>query len=159
MLNEVNFPLTNSQITEFLVKYQYATYFETQQTVSELTAANLITKETVHHSTKYAITETGEQTLTYYRHQIPDSFLADIQEYLQENKIELRIKASVIAGYTAADNGEYAVQMKLLEKGKSIFDMTLLTPSTDLAEQMCFNWEKKQAAIYSYIMAELVDGE
>ena len=157
MLNHVNFPLTNSQITEFLVKRNYATYFEVQQAFSDLTASEQVFEENVHHSTRYSITDSGEQTLTYYKHLLPDSYTDDIRDYLKENKIELRNTASVVAGFTPATNGEYAVQCKIMEKGIPIFDMTLLAPSTDIAEQMCFNWEKKQAEIYAYIMAELLN--
>lgn len=157
MLNNVNFPLTNSQITEFLVKQGYATYFEVQQTFSDLTASGQIHEESVHHSTRYSITESGEQTLTYYKHLLPDSFMDDIRSYLKEHKIELRNTISVVTGYTPATNGEYAVQCKIMDKNMPIFDMTILAPSTEIAEQMCFNWEKKQAEIYAYIMAELLN--
>lgn len=156
MLNEVTFPLTNSQITEFLVKYNYATYFEIQETFSELTSTHLIQEETVHHSTRYSITAQGESTLTFYRNLLPNSFLENIKIYLKDNKIALRSKVSVIAGYTPTSDGEYAVQCRILEKEKPIFDMTVLVQSTDMAEQMCFNWEKKQAELYSHILLELL---
>ena len=157
MLNSVDFPLTNSQITEFLVKRGYATYFEVQQTFSDLTASKQIYEENVHHSTRYSITESGKQTLTYYNHLLPDSFTEDIRNYLKKNKIELRDTVSVVTGYKPASNEEYAVRCKIMEKDMPIFNMALLAPSTEIAEQICFNWEKKYAEIYAYIMAELMD--
>ena len=36
MLNEVDFPLTNSQISEFILDEGYTTYFKLQQALSEL---------------------------------------------------------------------------------------------------------------------------
>lgn len=157
MLEEVNFPLTNSQITEFLVKYNYATYFEVQQTFSDLSASGLIHQEEVHHSTQYTITEEGEQTLTYYKHLIPDRFMENIQSYLKENNIELRNEVSVVAGYVPAKNDEYAVHCRILEKDTAIYDMTIYAPTEELAEKMCFNWEKKHSEIYAHIFQELIE--
>ena len=36
MLNKVNFPLTNSQLTQFFLDKEYTTYFTLQQVLSEL---------------------------------------------------------------------------------------------------------------------------
>lgn len=36
MLNKVDFPLTNSQISEFILDQGYTTYFKLQQALSEL---------------------------------------------------------------------------------------------------------------------------
>lgn len=157
MLSEVSFPLTNSQITEFLIKYNYATYFEIQQTFSDLTSSALIIQEEVHHSTHYSITEAGQQTLSYYKHLVPDQFMENIHNYLRENNIELRKEVSVFTGYVPTDNDEYAVQCRILEKEKAIFDMTLYAPTVDLAEKMCFNWERMHSDIYSDIFQRLVN--
>lgn len=156
MLNEVRFPLTGSQIIECLAKYRYATYFEVQQTCTEMLADRLLTAETFHHATRYQITDDGKQTLKYYHHLIPDSFTENITAHLKENNIELRKKASVIAGYMKEKNGEYSIQLRILEKSSPIFDMTLSAPTRELAEQMCFNFENKYMDLYGYLVDELL---
>ena len=159
MLDSVNFPLTNSQITEFLIKYNYATYFDIQQTFSDLCASSLILEEAVHHSTRYSITESGQQTLLYYKHLIPDIFIENLHEYLKEHKIELRNTISTVTGYTETSKGDYAVECRILEKETPIFDMMVCTPTAELAEKMCFNWKLKQEQIYAYIMSQLLGEE
>ena len=42
MLKHVNFPLTNSQLTDFFLAHEYATYFTLQQALNELSEAGLI---------------------------------------------------------------------------------------------------------------------
>ena len=42
MLNEVDFPLTNSQISEFILEKEYTNYFHLQQAFSELVDSNLL---------------------------------------------------------------------------------------------------------------------
>ena len=42
MLKKVDFPLTNAQISEFVLDQEYTTYFTLQQAISELVEAGLI---------------------------------------------------------------------------------------------------------------------
>lgn len=48
MLDKVDFPLTNTQITNFILEKDYTTYFTVQQTFSELVDSGLITAEPPH---------------------------------------------------------------------------------------------------------------
>lgn len=45
MLKKVDFPLTNAQISEFVLDQEYTTYFTLQQAISELVEAGLIRME------------------------------------------------------------------------------------------------------------------
>ena len=45
MLNKVDFPLTNSQISEFILDQGYTTYFKLQQALSELLSSGLSAKK------------------------------------------------------------------------------------------------------------------
>ena len=47
MLNEVDFPLTNSQISEFILDEGYTTYFKLQQALSELLESGFIREESI----------------------------------------------------------------------------------------------------------------
>ena len=63
MLKQVNFPLTNAQLTNFFTEHEYTTYFTLQQALNELEDAGLVHKEASHNSTRYDITREGEETL------------------------------------------------------------------------------------------------
>ena len=60
MLDHVNFPLTNSQLTDFFLDHEYTTYFTLQQALNELKEAGLIRMESTHNSSRYEITREGE---------------------------------------------------------------------------------------------------
>ena len=57
MLDHVNFPLTNSQLTDFFLDHEYTTYFTLQQALNELKEAGLIRMESTHNSSRYEITK------------------------------------------------------------------------------------------------------
>ena len=46
MLKQVNFPLTNAQLSNFFLEREYTTYFTLQQALNELLEAGLVRKET-----------------------------------------------------------------------------------------------------------------
>ena len=67
MLDKVDFPLSNSQISEFILDKEYTTYFKLQQALSELMDAGFIRKESTHNRTIYHLTEDGASTIDYFR--------------------------------------------------------------------------------------------
>lgn len=62
MLHQVNFPLTNAQLSNFFLDREYTTYFTLQQALNELLDAGLVKKETMRNSSRYEITKEGEET-------------------------------------------------------------------------------------------------
>ena len=73
MLDRVDFPLTNSQISEFILDKGYTDYFKLQQAISELTQAEFIHVKTIRNSSHYMITDAGEETLSYFGKNISEA--------------------------------------------------------------------------------------
>ena len=69
MLEKLDFPLTNGQISEFILDKGYTTYFTLQQALSEMVESNLIREEFVHNRTLYHLTEEGLETIQYFQRQ------------------------------------------------------------------------------------------
>ena len=57
MLDKVDFPLTTSQISEFILDQGYTNYFKLQQTLSDMVESDLIRAENTHNRTLYHLTE------------------------------------------------------------------------------------------------------
>ena len=99
MLNKVNFPLTNSQLTEFFSEKDYTNYFTLQQVINELIDTHLISLETVRNTSYYHITSDGDKILELFSYKIPGKIIDDMDIYLMENKYELRNEVGTIADY------------------------------------------------------------
>ena len=84
MLEKVDFPLTNAQISGFVLDKGYTNYFHLQQAISELIDASLIQDKTVRNTSYYEITDQGKQTLTYFEDQISDGIKKDISEFFKK---------------------------------------------------------------------------
>ena len=66
MLDKVDFPLTTSQISEFILDKGYTTYFRLQETLSELTDSELLKIETTHNLSLIHISEPTRRTPISY---------------------------------------------------------------------------------------------
>lgn len=156
MLKKVEFPLTNSQISAFILEEQYTDYFTLQETLSDMVESKLLETQIIRTSTHYSLTELGSETLEYFGHQISKAIQDDVENYLKENKIQLRNENSVIADYQNNESGEFTVRLQVKEKEEFIIDLSLTVPMEQQAIVMCDNWRKKSVEIYKYLMKELV---
>ena len=102
MLSKAVEPLSNSQITDFFLDWQYTDYFNVQQVINELESSGLLTSETLHNSTRYHLTEDGKHTLLLLRDKLTDAMEADIQTYLEEHKIQFQKENALSATYDKA---------------------------------------------------------
>ena len=57
MLEQVEYPLTNSQITEFILDKEYTNYFTVQQALSEMDETGLVNVTTKRNNSLYQITD------------------------------------------------------------------------------------------------------
>ena len=116
MLNKVDFPLTTSQISEFVLDKGYTTYFKLQEAISELTQSELIRTETTHNRTLYHLTESGAETIHYFSNKISSAIRKDIDDFLTEKQYDLKEEVSVKADYYLNTNQEDIVDALVSEK-------------------------------------------
>ena len=90
MLDKVDFPLTTSQISEFILEKEYTTYFKLQETLAEMEHSGLLRVETTHNRTLYHLTDNGLDTIQYFKNKISPAIQRDIDEFLKEKKYDLK---------------------------------------------------------------------
>ena len=156
MLDKVDFPLTNSQISEFILDEGYTTYFKLQQAINELLESGFIREESTHSRTFYHLTEEGEQTIQFFRNDISPAIQEDIDTFLKNKKYELKNEVAVKADYYRNTNGEYTVCCQVIEKGAPLIALTLTVPTETEAASISNNWQKKNQEVYAMVMAHLL---
>ena len=156
MLDKVNFPLSNAQLSEFILEKEYTDYFTVQQAISELVETKLIRVETVRIVSLYYLTEEGEKTLTYFGKKISSAIREDIDTFLSEHKYELRNEISTPADYYRTTSGDYAARCRVLEKDSVLIDLTLTVPVEEQAASICSHWRDKSQELYATIIKSLL---
>lgn len=159
ILDKVDFPLTNAQVSNFILEKEYTNFFNIQQSISELQDSELIVCETIRNSSLYKITETGRETLDFFNSKISSAIKNDIIEYLKVNKYELREEVSTISDYFQSKKDEFIVRCQVKEKGSAIIDLNLSVPTEKEASLICNNWRSKSQEVYSYLIKTLMQSD
>ncbi|HIZ81855.1 DUF4364 family protein [Mediterraneibacter catenae] len=156
MLDKVDFPLTTSQISEFVLDKGYTSYFRLQEALSDLTDSDLIRPETTHNRTLYHLTENGAETILYFSNKISRAIREDIDDFLKEKQYDLKEEASVKADYYRNTGGEYEVSCQIQENGSSLIDLKLTVPTETEAEAIVNHWNAKSQEIYTLLLTNLL---
>lgn len=156
MLDKATFPLSNSQISEFILDREYTSYFHLQQALSELVDAKLTEIEVVRNTSYYRLTPEGESTLGFFSDEISSSIQAEILEFLTEKGYEIQKKPVTTADYFKTGSHEYTVRCQVREKKSTRIELTITVPSKEAAETICNNWEHRCEDVYSSIMETLL---
>ena len=155
MLDRVSFPLTKAQVGDFIQEKGYTNFFTIQQVISELIDTNLITAKSIRNRTHLAITDEGRETLHYFENRISDAIKNDVASYFSEKEFDLRNEVSVQGDYYKSTSGEYEAHLSAKERGITMVGITLSVPAEEMAASICDNWQKKNQAIYQYLVSQL----
>ena len=155
MVEKVNFPLSNSQITNFFLEHGYTTYFHIQETINDLLESKFLKEKKQGSSICYQLTEDGLTTLSLYEKNVSDQIRLEVNSYLKENGHEMRNENSVVAEYYRTPDQEYVVQCKVMERKSPLINLELTVPTEEIAKTFCSHWSKKSQEIYAYLMETL----
>lgn len=156
MLDKVDFPLTNAQISNFILEKEYTDYFNIQKAISELFDADFIVIKTIRNSSHLEITEAGKEVLGYCEKDISDGIKSETLEYLQKNRFKLRDEVSTIADYFQVDEQNYQTRCYIKEGETTLIEINLTVSSETEAETVCRNWENENQDIYAYLIQNLL---
>ena len=156
MLHQVNFPLTNAQLSNFFLDREYTTYFTLQQALNELLDAGLVKKETMRNSSRYEITKEGEETLEFFGKNISPAIVSDMDEYLKQNRFRMRNEVGLISDFYKSTNQDYIVHCEVREGKAVLVNLDISVPDKEQAEIMCNHWQDRSQEIYAYVMKSLM---
>ena len=156
MLSKLDFPLTNSEISEFFLEKEYTSFFNIQQAIHSLEDTGFVTGSQVRNMTHYNITPEGMESLDLFENKISEEFKEDITNFLKEKQYQLRNEVAITAEYVPASDHSFMVQCVIKEKKDTMLDLKLNVPSIDEAIAICDTWKEKSSTIYEYLVNELM---
>ncbi len=156
MLNKVDFPLTNSQIVEYVIDRGYTNYFTLQSAINELVDAEMITVENVRNSSLYHILSAGREAVDMFGDRMSPAIKQDILTYFEDNKYELRNEVEITAEYYQAKKQEYCIHGVIKEKGNILLDLTLNVGSEEDAIRICDHWTDTSSEVYGLLVEKLL---
>ena len=86
LIEKVDFPLSNSQISEFILDKGYTNYFTVQRAFHELEEENMLRVKQIRNMSHYALSDEGSEAIEMFEYQIPNSIKEDIAQFLKEKE-------------------------------------------------------------------------
>lgn len=154
MLDRVDFPLTTSQLSQFILDKGYTSYFNFQQALNELECSGFIEAEAIRNTTQYHLSHEGSEALDLFQHKIPKPIKDDVYAYFESEKINLRNEVEIYATYYPAKGNEYYVQCTILDRSETLMELRLTVPSLDYATTICDTWPDKSNEVYDYLIKQ-----
>ena len=140
MLSKVNFPLSNTQLSSFMLDKQYTDYFTFQETINSLVEDGFIR---------------GYSHAFFYT-KISTAIRDDIETYLFDNKYELKNEAGTVTDCYKLSNGNYIAHCQLKEGDTTLIELNLNVPVEEQAEIICARWRENSQEVYDYIVRKLM---
>lgn len=148
LMNRVDFSLTRSQITGFVLEKGYTNYLTMQQAFSELAETGLLEEKTTLGRTILLLTEEGKNTLSFFENRISEAIRMDMDAFLKANSYELREQLSVTSNYYEVKNGSYEAVLNASDRDTPLVEIKLTVPDPQIAASICENWVKKNQEVY-----------
>lgn len=156
-LHRAEQPMSNNQISNFLLENEFTDYFNVQQLMGELIDDGYVTKRTVRNKTFYSLTESGASTFKLLNRDLSPSIKSDVDKYIADNKLELREELSYSADYYEVAIGHFNSHLYVEENGEKILEINVAAGTADEADHICAGWKKKSAELYPLIMSKLME--
>lgn len=156
MLKMIDAPLSNIQITNFFLDYQYTDYFNAQIAINELVDSKLLNVNEYHGNTQYIINDEGMKTLELFSDKVNLEVEKDLKEFLKKNKIDIKEENSVQSFYSEISSGGYRVTCQLKSNDKVIYEVNSVVHSKEQAEAICNNWNVKYEELYFEFLDKLI---
>lgn len=156
MLEKADYPLTNAQVSDFILEKDYTNYFNIQQAISELSDNKFISTETIRNSSHLHITPEGSAVLGYCKNEISDAIKSEILEYLNKHESEFHEEVSVVADYYEEKKDIYIARCIVKDGGTNAIELNLSVASKEEANTICSKWKDKSQEIYAYLIQQLL---
>lgn len=156
LLGRVNYPLSNAQVSDFIVESGITDYFTAQEAISSLIDAGML--EVIHSSnnTLYQGNEKAQETLRLYQEKISPKIKDEIVSYLNKNGLSMKQSNSLFADYQHLSSGGYLCSLRMLEDEAVVIDLALHVTSRAAAEAVCTNWKVRSLDVYEAVVDRLI---
>lgn len=156
ILDTVDIPMNNAELTQFVLENNYMNYFIAQQYISELISSKFIEYSTKDGLEFYHLSQAGKDTLNYFIDRIPEHLKDEVDKKYKKKKEEMIKETQIVGNYYKKNDSEYIVNLKVIEKDILLFNLSLNVVSNKQAKLICNNWKESSNDIYKNILDLLI---
>ncbi len=157
IFDRIEFPMSNSQITQFVLENDIMNYFMLHQYLGELKDSKFIIEKAKDSNHIFIITEKGKSTLSYFINRVPSSQIERIDKLLNIQKEQFIKNTQIKADYIKIKDDEFLVKLNVTEKDMSIINLKLSVATNKQAKQICEKWKESAPSLYGQIINLLIE--
>lgn len=151
-IDEFRIPLTNTQLTDFIMELNFMDYFSLQQYLTDLTDKSILEYSETHDGSYYLLTENGRKMLEFFNDRIYDEYKVRIQKSAEIKKKDIQKNTQISANYVKNSEHDYTVQLKVEENQFTLINLELNLVSNKQAKAVCKNWKENASEMYTQII-------
>jgi hypothetical protein len=155
ILNYINLPLTNIELTNYILENNFMDYFTLQQLLSDLCEIKFVKIMSKNGNEYYSISEAGRAALDMFGEKLPEYFISEVEKNLSYLKKELKNKRELLGHYYKRKDDVYIVSLQVMEKESVIFNLSVNVPTEELAKNICKKWDSSPEEIFGSIIKTL----
>jgi len=156
VIEKLNIPVSNLQITKLILENKFMNYFLLQQFLNELCESSLVSSTLVEDKEFYNINENGRQTLNYFINLIPYGIRTRIDNNISAIRKNIKNETLITSDYTPESETKFIVSCKINEDNFSLIDLKVTVGTKNDSLYICDNWKKYSQAIYAEIIDTLI---
>ncbi|MDR2940756.1 MAG: DUF4364 family protein [Clostridiales bacterium] len=158
LIDKMDIPMSNSQISQFALEQDYMNYFSLQQCLAEMAASKFLESTQENNNTRYTVTDTGLQILDYFENNIPSQIRNKIINYVKDNRKILKRDFEITANYFYDHKtNEYIVKCGVYEDEVALMELNVSVVTKDQAKIISNNWKANVSSLYSSIISQLTN--
>ncbi len=155
ILNYINLPLTNIEITNFILDSNILDYFTLQELLSDLCDSKFIALNSKKGNEYYAISEAGIAALDMFGELLPEYFINEVKQSLSYLKKEIKKHRELLGHYYKRKDDEFIVSLQVMENESVIFSLSINVIDEATAKNICKKWDSNPEEIFSSIVRTL----
>lgn len=149
-------PMLDEQLIRISDALGLMNTFELQSALSELRTNQLVTKTDSVVGALYGISQIGSSTLALFKTDLPYSKRQAIDEYIGQNKDQLKLDSQLFAEYLQIGENQFRVTLKLMENYMPTFELSLLVTSKREAAMLADGWRRNALDVYQSVFHHLI---
>jgi hypothetical protein len=157
LLMKMDYPLTNAEITDFVVSLDLMDYFTLQQYLVDLVDGGMLEYSKSESDFFYLITTKGNESLDYFKNRLPDGLILLINEGVSNYKKQHAPRTRISCSHSKLSDSEYVVDLNIMENELTLINLKLSVVSNKQAKEICERWKNSSSKVYGTIIKMLTD--
>ena len=145
-------PLTNTEITHFVLENDIMNYFMLHQFLVELQEAKFLMSREDGQAPSLYISQKGKDTLNYFINHIGSYLKERIDNLILDRASLPKNKPNILANYSQLEDGLYRVNLAITQDGNSLIDLKLKVDDIDRVREIQNKWLEEGHHLYHHIL-------